>query len=209
MKKLLLVLMSLLPLMAGAKEKTDQKYLLGAVPEENGVIVFKKTFSVKDKTDVQIVETLREHMASLVEGGIKGARSRMMSDGKDDGNIVAKVEEYMVFTNRFLNLDRTRFRYQISTSVKNGKVELQLSQITYYYNENLDGEGGVSYKAESWISDSEAVNKAGTKLYPKSGKFRIKTVDRVEDIFNGVLDKFDTSIDTQTGKKKRSGIVEE
>lgn len=209
MKKLLLMLMALLPMMAGAKGKVDKKYLAGAVPEENGVIVFKKAFTVQDKDDAQITEILREHISSLVDGGIKGARSRVISDGKDDGNIVAKVEEYMVFTNKFLNLDRTRFRYQLSATVKSGKVEVQLSQISYYYNENLDGNGGVNYKAESWISDAEAVSKDGTKLYPKSDKFRIKTVDRVEEIFNGVLDKFDTNIDTQTGKKKRSGIVEE
>ena len=39
MKKLFLALMLMLPLMAVAKGPVDTKYLRGAVPEENGVIV--------------------------------------------------------------------------------------------------------------------------------------------------------------------------
>jgi colicin import membrane protein len=42
--------------------------------------------------------------------------------------------------------------------------------------------------AEEWISDEYAVNKKRTKLYPISGKFRRKTIDRKDFIFN----KFET-----------------
>ena len=56
----------------------------------------------------------------------------------------------------------------------------------------MDGKNGIHYKAEEWISDKEAVNKKGTKLYPRSGKFRRKTVDRVEEIFQSFMDTFST-----------------
>jgi colicin import membrane protein len=91
----------------------------------------------------------------------------------------------MTFSHVFLNLDRTRFRYLLSATVKGQKVSLVLTQISYYYNEDMDGNNGIHYKAEEWISDKEAVNKKGTALYPRSGKFRRKTVDRVEAIFQG------------------------
>ena len=38
--------------------------------------------------------------------------------------------------------------------------------------------------AEEWITDKEAVNKKNTKLYPGSGKFRRKTIDRKDFLFN-------------------------
>ena len=40
------------------------------------------------------------------------------------------------------------------------------------------------YKAEEWITDKYCVNKKHTKLYPISGKFRRKTIDRKDFIFN-------------------------
>ena len=62
---------------------------------------------------------------------------------------------------------------------------MTITKITYYYGFDQEGNNGENYKAEEWISDKEAVNKAGTKLYPRSGKFRRKTVDRAEEIFAG------------------------
>ena len=38
--------------------------------------------------------------------------------------------------------------------------------------------------AEEWITDKEAVNKKNTKLLPLSGKFRRKTIDRKDYLFN-------------------------
>jgi colicin import membrane protein len=38
--------------------------------------------------------------------------------------------------------------------------------------------------AEEWITDKEAVNKKNTKLLPISGKFRRKTIDRKDFLFN-------------------------
>ena len=46
----------------------------------------------------------------------------------------------------------------------------------------------VRYNAEEWITDKYAVNKKHTKLYPLSAKFRRKTIDRKDFIFN----KFNT-----------------
>ena len=55
-----------------------------------------------------------------------------------------------------------------------------------------------------------AVNKKGTKLYPRSGKFRRKTVDRTQEIFEGFMDALSTmEVEEQVLTKKRKGIVEE
>ena len=105
---------------------------------------------------------------------------------------MARIEEYMTFNKTFYELDRTRFRYLLNAEVKGQKVNLTITQISYYYNEDMDGKNGVNYKAEEWITDELAVNKKGTKLYPRSGKFRKMTVDRVQEIFQGFMDAFST-----------------
>lgn len=194
MRKSILALLLMLPLLTTAKNPVSAKYLKGGVPEENGIIVFRKSFSVPSMTTDKIYSTLHNYINKVViEPAIHEQRTRILSDVKEDGIIVARVEEYMTFSHVFLNLDRTRFIYQLQAQVEGNKVNLAISQISYYYNEDREGNNGITYKAEEWISDAEAINKKGTKLYPRSGKFRIKTIDRVDDIFQNCMDAFEQS----------------
>ena len=211
------VLLFCLPLclMAGKRDyMKDPKYLLGAVPEVDGIVTFQKNFTVTDKSEQQIYNILAAYVKnSLVAGAIQFPKSeytRVISEEKEKGTVVARVDEYMTFSHVFLNLDRTRFRYLLSATVKEQKVSLVITQISYYYNEDMDGNNGVHYKAEEWISDKEAVNKKGTRLYPRSGKFRRMTVDRVEAIFNGFMDALSSmEVEEQVLTKKRKGIIED
>ena len=86
------------------------------------------------------------------------------------------------------------------------KVKMTVTKISYYYGFDNEGRNGESYKAEEWISDKEALNKAGTKLYPRSGKFRRKTVDRIDEIFAGARNVFEAP---QTEIIKQSATVVE
>ena len=200
MKKIILIAALLcLPLCLMAVKKDymkDPKYLLGAVPEVEGIVTFQKNFSVTDKSEQQIYDILRAYINnSIIGNAIQNQQpeyTRIISEEKESGTVVARIEEYMTFSKVFLSLDRTRFRYLLSATVKGQKVSLVITQISYYYNEDMDGKNGVAYKAEEWITDKVAVNKKGTKLYPRSGKFRRMTVDRVEEIFNGFIDTFST-----------------
>ena len=185
MKRILFAFFLCLPMLTFAKGD-DTKYLLGAVPEVDGIITFQTSFNAPGKSQAQVYQAISRYIQNeLIGNGVEGLRTRTISDGKEDGIIVARIEEYMVFKKKALNFDRTRFRYQLTAKTSEGKAELVLTQVSYYYNEDMNGENGVTYKAEEWISDKEAVNKKGTALYPKSAKFRRKTVDRVEEIFVG------------------------
>ena len=202
-------------LMAGKKDyMKDPKYLLGAVPEVDGVVTFQKNFSVTDKSEQQIYDIVAAYLKNSIVGNAiqfpKSEYTRIISESNGGGTIVARIDEYMTFSHVFLNLDRTRFRYLLSATVKGQKVNIVLTQISYYYNEDMDGNNGENYKAEEWIADGVAVKKKGTKLYPRSGKFRRMTVDRVEAIFNGFMDALSTmEIEEQVLTKKRKGIIEE
>jgi len=209
MKKLLIITLLFATICASAKEKRDDsKYLKGAVPEVNGMVTFTKSFSVPGQSADEIARVMKTFVEGLVGQSIEapGQFARIMDENND--SIVARVCEWMVFKKKPLYLDRTRFRYQLKAKLQGNRVEMSVSNITYYYGEDMEGESGMIFKAEEWISDKEALNKAQTKLYPKSGKFRRKTVDRMEELFNQAMDAFETQEKPQA-KLVRKSVVED
>lgn len=212
MKKFLLALALCLPILAIAKEKKDDtKYLAGAVPEENGAVVFQKTFKVPGKSKQDIYKVLKPWAQAMVDNSIEapGNYARINMDTPD--TIVAKVCEFQVYKQKVLNLDRSRFRYTLAIIIQDGKVTIKQTGLSYYYREEPDGMKGELIRAEEWISDKYALNKAHTKLLPQSGKFRRKTVDRAEEIFNSAMDAFEVEpapVNVPV-KKVRRNIVEE
>ena len=181
MKKFLFAMMLALPMLAMA-QKDDSKYLAGAVPETNGIVTFTHTFSVPDKTQADLYPAMQAFVKKLVAEGRQELRTRVVSN--ENNAIAANVEEIMTFKKVFLNWDHCYFRYLINVEcAEDAQVNMTITKISYYYGFDNEGNNGETYKAEEWISDKEAINKKGTKLYPRSGKFRRKTVDRVEEIF--------------------------
>lgn len=210
MKKLLFCMMLFVAVGATAKEKRDDsKYLKGAVPEENGMVTFTKSFSVPSKTEAEIQAAMNQFVKQLVETSIPapGNYARVIED--TPANITARVCEWMVFKKKAFNLDRTRFRYQIEVATSGHRITMKITNISYYYNEDMETQNGIIFKAEEWISDEEALNKAQTKLYPKSGKFRRKTVDRAEAIFNAAMESFEEKEETKPVMPRKKNVVVE
>lgn len=207
MKKILLSLLIFLPFSLAAA-KDDSKYLRGAVPEKDGIITFTQTFSVEGKQQADLFPVIQAYVRQLVDNGRQDLRTRITSDDPATHSIVAKVEEIMTFKKQFLNWDHCYFRYLITAEcTADNKVKLTVTGISYHYGFDQDGNGGEEYKAEEWISDKEAINKAGTKLYPRSGKFRRKTVDRVGEIFDGARAAFEQPEEVVV-KKKTATVIE-
>lgn len=208
MKKLLFTLLLCVPFLAQAATD-DSKYLKGAVPEENGIVTFRQTFAVPGKQQADIYTTMKAYAKTLVDGSIPNSlRARIVSEDAATGEIVMRAEEYMVFKRKPLYLDRAQFRYTLSiTCTPDGKVQLKLNTITYGYEEDSEGNTQTTLKAEEWITDEHAINKAGTKLYPRSGKFRRKTVDRVAEIFLNARQAFEEP-EQPVAKKPAATVVE-
>ena len=87
-------------------------------------------------------------------------------------------------------------------------MTLTVSNLSYYYNEDMETQNGTIIKAEEWISDKEALNNSKTKLYPKSGKFRRKTIDRMEELFDAAMDAFEKESEVPA-KPVRKKVVED
>jgi colicin import membrane protein len=190
MKKLLIAMMLAMPLAIAAQDNTweqvqvnsqDQKYLAGAVPEVDGHVVFTKTINAPGKSAKQIYELLRKDLQVMTKEPNQIEQSRLTLEDADNNRVVASFQEWLVFKNKPLNLDRTRFLYQIIADCKDGQADIKLNRIVYIYDEERDM---TTYKAEEWITDQYGLNKKKTKLARVSGKFRRKTIDRVDYIFN-------------------------
>jgi colicin import membrane protein len=162
------------------KTKVDPKYLKGAVPEVNGQVVFSKHINVPGKTASQIYDIMLQYMQRLTKTSNQ-IESRISTSDAQKHEIVGIYQEWLVFKNTALSLDRTRFFYALRAQCSDGAVDIEMMRIRYLYEEERTPQ---RMTAEEWITDKESVNKKNTKLMPMSGKFRRKTIDRKDYLFN-------------------------
>lgn len=151
-----------------------------AVPLVNGKVVWKAIIKAPGKTADQIYKITDEYLTSLTSDELQLEGSQVAIKNPAEHNLTATVHEWLIFKNNALSLDRTEMFYVLNTICSNGQVEITMSRIHYKYN--VQGKTD-DYTAENWITDKEAVNKKRTRLYPISGKFRKKTIDRKNEIF--------------------------
>lgn len=201
MKRLFIVVMAFLPILCIAQnvwerpkvdKKTaeiikinpDQPYLAGSVPEVDGKVVFECNIPVKDKSQKNIYDIVLQYLTDMsTEEGQVDNRSFIALKDSDKGVIVAKYREWLVFMDKALALDRTKFDYQIIAKCTDNNLNIAINNISYDY-----GTGGddYHYDAETWITDKYGLNKKGNKLAKLSGKFRRKTIDRKDYIFKTI-----------------------
>jgi colicin import membrane protein len=198
MKKLFFTMLALLPLTLWAqdnsceinedeeveqevkKTKVDPKYLKGAVPEVDGHVVFSKHIEVPGKSAAQIYDIMLQYMERLTKTSNQ-IDSKIATADAQKHEIIGAYQEWLVFKKTALTLDRTRLFYVLHTQCSDGAVDIKLMRIRYLYEEERSPQ---RLSAEEWITDKEAVNKKNTKLLPLSGKFRRKTIDRKDFLFN-------------------------
>ena len=167
---------------ASKNTNIDEKYLEGAVPVVDGKVVYRKTFDAPGKTAFELYNIVGKYLQSITneEGQIN---SLIVSADTTTFEIGASYEEWMQFKSNFLSLDRAHFYYTLQAVCQNEKVTVEMTHIRYLYDEYRKPQ---RLKAEEWITDKEALNKKKTKLLPISGKFRRKTVDRKDVLFNNL-----------------------
>lgn len=166
---------------AAAIPNPDAKYLTGAVPVKDGKVVFEQTINAPGKSADQIYDILLDLVERMARGGNQSEQSRVVIQDKEKHQIVADFYEWLVFTNKALVLDRTHLRFYLIINCEDGKATAEMTRISYLYEEERDPQ---RYTAEEWITDEECMNKEHTKLFRMNGKFRRKTIDRKDFIFN-------------------------
>ena len=163
MKKILFLMLLCLPFIAMAQ--TDPKYLAGAITMDDGKVSFKTEIQAPSLTKDQLYGTMLKWATERFKPEGK-FNARVLYTNEDEGTIAAGGEEYLVFSSSALSLDRTRIYYQLFITCENGKCDIEMTRIRYWYDEARDG--GEKYSAEEWIVDDMALNKSKTKLDRKS-----------------------------------------
>lgn len=163
-----------------AKAKVEAKYLKGAVPVVDGQVVFSKHIEAPGKTASQIYDIMLQYMERLTKT-TNQLDSKISTSDNQKHEIVGIYQEWLVFKNTALSLDRTRFFFALRARCNDGSVDVEMMRIRYLYEEERTPQ---RMTAEEWITDKESVNKKNTKLLPMSGKFRRKTIDRKDYLFN-------------------------
>lgn len=196
MKKIFLAMLLAMPLTIAAqdntwerieqepttKENRDAKYLVdNAVPVVDGVVCWEKTIEAPGKTAAQIYDIILAQMEKMTTEPNQIANSNVAIKNDEKHELGAVYHEWLVFKSSALSLDRTQMNFQLIVNCADGMAALKMKHITYDYDMERKPQ---HYKAEEWITDKYCVNKKHTKLYPISGKFRRKTIDRKDFIFN-------------------------
>lgn len=168
----------------GAKLKEAPKYLEGAITfDEQGKIVFDTEIEAPGKSAAQLYDLVFDYMSGLTQDKESKA-SRMALVNKDEHIIVNTMDEWLVFSNSFIALDRTECKYNLIAKITDGKVSLSINHINYIYEEGR--QTGFKLPAEEVIIDKVALTKKKNDLARIFGKFRKKTIDRKDQIFNEI-----------------------
>lgn len=170
---------------AATDEKASMaKYLDGAVTtNDEGKIEFTLDTDCNGKGKEQIYDIVLKYMTELTQGG-QNIRSRVALVNEQEHIIANTMDEWLVFSQSFISLDRTEFKYQLVATISDNHLNLTLGRIGYEYE--ADRSTGFKDSAENVISDTMSLNKKKTKLAKIYGKFRKCTIDRKDQIFNEV-----------------------
>ena len=128
MKKILFMLF-MLPLMGMAQVKDDAKYLAkDAVPVENGRVIFTKNIEIPMNANdiyVAVQEWANKQYAPVEEM----PNHKVLSTNPEAFELTAGGEEWLVFANKFLSLDRTRVYYKINLACYDQKITVRIFDI--------------------------------------------------------------------------------
>ncbi len=174
MKHLLLILL-FTPILLFAQE--NEKYLVGAVPEVNGKVIFSKEVMAPALSKDQIYDIL----LAWANGEFNDDKNRVVYSNKEKGEIAVTAEDYLVFSSTALSLDRSLMSYRMIFQCQDQSCKISVTAIRYEYDVSYQREP-ERYTAEEWITDGKALNKG--KLIRLNSKFRTATIDYVSDLLN-------------------------
>ena len=165
----------------GTTAKVDMKYLAGAITyNDENKIEFTLDTDANGKTAKQIYDIVLKYMSELTQND-QNIASRVALVNDAEHVIANTMDEWLVFSQSFISLDRTEFKYQLIARISDNHLNLSLCRIIYNYEEGRST--GFKEPAEEVISDKIALNKKQNDLAKIFGKFRKCTIDRKDQIF--------------------------
>ena len=168
----------------GTVAKVDAKYLEGAVnTNAEGKIEFTLDTDCNGKSAQQIYDIVLKYMTSLTQGE-QNISSRVALVNPQEYIVANTMEEWLVFSQSFISLDRSKFKYQLVAKISDNHLNLTLNRMIYDYEEGRNT--GFKEAAEDVITDKLALTKKKNNLAKIYGKFRKATIDRKDEIFTEI-----------------------
>lgn len=168
----------------GVVAKVDPKYLEGAITTNaEGKIEFTLDTDCNGKSAQQIYDIVLKYMTSLTQGD-QNISSRVALVNPSEHIIANTMDEWLVFSQSFISLDRSEFKYQLVAKISDNHLHLTLGRIIYDYEKGRST--GFKDAAENVITDKVALTKKKNDLAKIFGKFRRLTIDRKDQIFKEI-----------------------
>lgn len=169
----------------GVVLKENPKYLAGAIQlNAEGKVEFVLDTQASGKSADEIYNIVFQYMSKLIknEQNINSRIALVNRNNKNEQIIACIMDEWFVFNQSFISLDRTETKYQLVATISDNHLHLSMTRIVFNYEEGRST--GFKEPAENVITDKYALTKKKNDLAKIYGKFRRGTIDRKDQIFN-------------------------
>ena len=169
----------------GVVLKEDPKYLAGAIQlNAEGKVEFVLDTQANGKSADEIYNIVFQYMSKLIknEQNINSRIPLVNRNNKNEQIIACIMDEWFVFNQSFISLDRSETKYQLVATISDNHLHLSMTRIVFNYEEGRST--GFKEPAENVITDKYALTKKKNDLAKIYGKFRRGTIDRKDQIFN-------------------------
>ena len=169
----------------GVVLKEDPKYLAGAIQlNADGKVEFVLDTQANGKSAGEIYNIVFQYMSKLIknEQNINSRIALVNRNNKNEQIIACIMDEWFVFNQSFISLDRSETKYQLVATISDNHLRLSMTRIVFNYEEGRST--GFKEPAENVITDKYALTKKKNDLAKIYGKFRRGTIDRKDQIFN-------------------------
>lgn len=167
--------------------KEDPKYLAGAIQlNAEGKVEFVLDTQANGKSADEIYNIVFQYMSKLIknEQNINSRIALVNRNNKNEQIIACIMDEWFVFNQSFISLDRSETKYQLVATISDNHLRLSMTRIVFNYEEGRST--GFKEPAENVITDKYALTKKKNDLAKIYGKFRRGTIDRKDQIFNNL-----------------------
>ena len=168
------------------KSETDIRYMAGAVPEVNGKVVLTRTVEVPaGLTQQEVMNRVDAWLVRCTKDERMHYNQRLPKAA--DNELQHSYSMELTFSKSFLAHDFAELAYVLAVRYEGGQLVMEMSHINYKYNENNKLN---KYTAEEMIVDKYALNKKKTKLIFGFKKFRMKTIDLLDELQVSLQNEF-------------------
>lgn len=168
------------------KPENDIRYMAGAVPEVNGKVVLTRTVEVPaGLTQQEVMNRVDAWLVRCTKDERMHYNQRLPKAA--DNELQHSYSMELTFSKSFLAHDFAELAYVLAVRYEGGQLIMEMSHINYKYNENNKLN---KYTAEEMIVDKYALNKKKTKLIFGFKKFRMKTIDLLDELQISLQNEF-------------------